>query len=403
MKITLVAPTYLPARRANTFQVMKMAQALDTLGHEVRVTVPDPHPVMSRSDSDREWDSLARHYGLQRKFSVVWLPANPYLRRYDYAYHSVRYAQQWEADLLYTRLPQAAALASLTGRAAILEMHDVPHGLWGPWMLRMFLRGRGARRVVVISQALATDLSLKYTLSSQARFLVVAPDGVDLVRYVNLPGVEEARNLLFEALTNTGHTILARSIASPGFIAGYTGHLYPGRGMDLLQSLAVKLPEVTFLMVGGEPAQVEKYQTDISVMKLNNMIFTGFITNTDLPLYQAACNVLLMPYQSHVTASSGGDIARYLSPMKLFEYLACGRVILSSELPVLTEVLTPHNSILLPPDDVDAWAVAIRKLITNDVDREKLETQAKKDAQKYSWEVRAAKILNGINDTSDGR
>ena len=41
MRIALIAPTYLPARRANTIQVMKMAQAITLLGHQVRVVVPD--------------------------------------------------------------------------------------------------------------------------------------------------------------------------------------------------------------------------------------------------------------------------------------------------------------------------------------------------------------------------
>ena len=403
MKITLIAPTYLPARRANSIQVMKMAQALDVLGHEVCVTVPESQPGLPHSGSEREWDTLAHHYGLHRKFSVIWLPANQYFKRYDYAYQAVRYAQQWGADILYTRLPQAATLASITGKPVILEMHDLPHGVGGPWMFRLFIRGRGKRRIVVISQVLANDLALRYKISKQAPFLLVAPDGVDLIRYENLPGVEEARKLLIDLLSKTGQCVLARSIPSQGFIAGYTGHLYPGRGMAMLQSLARQLPQVTFLIVGGEPTQVNKYQTDIALKKIENMVFTGFIPNSDLPLYQAVCNLLLMPYQSQVSASSGGDIARYLSPMKLFEYLACGRAIISSDLPVLKEVLNLNNSIQLPPDDVDAWVNAIRTMIINDTLREKLAAQAKKDAQKYSWEQRAEQIINGIINLSDDK
>jgi hypothetical protein len=33
MKIAIIAPTEIPARRANTLQVMKMAQALVVRGH----------------------------------------------------------------------------------------------------------------------------------------------------------------------------------------------------------------------------------------------------------------------------------------------------------------------------------------------------------------------------------
>ena len=75
MKIALIAPTYLPARRANTVQVMKMAQAMTILGHQVQVLVP----LASRdfSEDKPNWDQLARHYGLQYQFEVQWLPAHP--------------------------------------------------------------------------------------------------------------------------------------------------------------------------------------------------------------------------------------------------------------------------------------------------------------------------------------
>ncbi len=144
------------------------------------------------------------------------------------------------------------------------------------------------------------------------------------------------------------------------FTAGYTGHLYAGRGGELMIELAARLPEITFLLVGGEPPDVARLQAKVNARQLDNVILTGFIPNADLPLYQAACDVLLMPYQKPVAASSGGDIAPYLSPMKLFEYLACGRAILSSDLPVLREVLNPANAVLLDPETSRAWAAALR-------------------------------------------
>jgi glycosyltransferase involved in cell wall biosynthesis len=124
-------------------------------------------------------------------------------------------------------------------------------------------------------------------------------------------------------------------------------------------------------------------------------LLTGFVPNAELPQYQAACDVLLMPYQRQVAASSGGDISRYLSPMKLFEYLACERPIVSSDLPVLQEVLNPENAILLPGDDIDAWAAALQTLEADADLRRRLASRARQDAQQYTWEARAKKILSG--------
>jgi glycosyltransferase involved in cell wall biosynthesis len=177
------------------------------------------------------------------------------------------------------------------------------------------------------------------------------------------------------------------------FTLGYTGHLYPGRGRELLLELAKKLPQVSFLVVGGERQDISNFQAEIQVEQVQNLILTGFVPNAELPLYQAACDVLLMPYQQKVAASSGGDIARYLSPMKLFEYLACQRPIVSSDLAVLQEVLNPQNAILSPADDLAAWVHAIQSLQSDPELRERLARQARQDAQRYTWEMRARRIL----------
>ena len=382
MKIALIAPTYLPARRANTIQVMKMAQALVALGNEILVLVPG-----RKAGPLPQWDELAHHYGLRQHFEIEWLPTNPRLRSYDYGLKAIRWSRGWGANLIYTRLPQAAALASFWGIPTIYEVHDLPQGTLGPWLLTRFLKGRGARAFVVITEALKAALASKFLLPKPLP-MIIAPDGVDLARYQNLLAPAEARQALPSSLPLQPST----------FVAGYTGHLYPGRGTDLILEIAAQLPAVTFLLVGGEPQDVERVRAQTQSRGLENIVLTGFIPNADLPLYQAACDILLMPYQQKVSASSGGNIAEYLSPMKLFEYLACGRGIISSDLPVLQEVLNMENAILLPPDDLASWVAALQDLRTNPEKRTQLAAQARRDAQKFSWETRTQKILSAIKN-----
>jgi glycosyltransferase involved in cell wall biosynthesis len=164
----------------------------------------------------------------------------------------------------------------------------------------------------------------------------------------------------------------------------------------LLLEIAAVLPDFTFLLAGGEPGDVARLQEAARRRGLENVILAGFVPNAELPLYQAACDALLMPYQRRVEASSGGDIARYLSPMKLFEYLACGRAILSSDLPVLREVLSADTAVLLPPEDVEAWSAALLALRSNTELRTALGARARQEARRYSWEQRAGRILAGL-------
>jgi len=393
MKIAIIAPTFIPAKRANTLQVMKMTDAIMKLGHQVRLAVPEASG-RTRIDSQR-WEDTATYYGISNKFPIDYLSAKSSLRRYDYAWYAVRWARQWEADLIYTRLPQAAALAAFQGYKTILEMHDFPQGFFGPVLFSRFLQGEGAIRLVVISEALTADLHEKFGSPEKPPFTQIIPDGVDLIRYSDLPDPDESRSKLLPELQQ--YLEKSESHQYPErFTAGYTGHLYPGRGVHLILELAKRLPNLNFLIVGGENQDVNRVKDIVDEQGLQNVIITGFIPNAELPLYQAACDVLLMPYQRQVAASSGGDIARYLSPMKLFEYMACGRAICSSDLPVLREVLSEEIAVLLSPEDIDSWVAALRDLQDNPAHRKSMANKARQAVGQYSWDKRAQKILEGI-------
>jgi glycosyltransferase involved in cell wall biosynthesis len=395
MKIAVIAPSALPARRANTIQTAKMAQAFASLGHEV-LLIASPS-VESTSSYERavsgegrlDWPSLAHHYGLRTPFQIAWMRSLPALKRHDFALRAVLRALIWRADLIYTRLPQAAALASLLGIPTIFEIHDLPQG-GAAKLLRLFLRGRGALRLVTITQALAVDLQRAFPLSAVPvkpsalqPFLLIAPDGVDMDRYTPWLTPKQARQQL-----------QAQGVSLPErFIAGYSGHLYTGRGIELIFQLASRLPDSTFLLVGGEEADLQHWQSILRQQNLSNVILLGFVPNAELPLYQMACDVLLMPYQEQVAASSGGNIAAYLSPMKLFEYLACGRPILASNLPVFHEILNDQIAILLPPNDAQAWLDALLDLETSPAKRQTLSRSARQTAANYSWEERARRIV----------
>jgi len=386
MKIAIIAPTYLPALRANTFQVMKMAQGFVAGGHTVRMVIPTADLQLESP----KWDQLAKHYGIENRFDLEWLFSHKRLRRYDFGLRSVFWARRWHAELIYTRLTQAAALAAWMGMPTIFEVHDLPQGRFGPIVFRMFLRGRSASRLVVISRALLRALVTQLDVPQSSSFTIVAPDGIDLTRYENIPSPQEARLAVNQLVTPD------LSLPVNQFTVGYTGHLYPGRGVDMLLKLAAHLPNITFLLVGGEPIDVLKLRELVKAQGIENVVLTGFIDNTDLPYFQAASEVLLMPYQDKVEASSGGDISRYLSPMKMFEYLACKRAIISSDLPVLREVLNDENAVLLPPQDVAAWMQTIAKLRDDPERREALANCAFQHARYYTWDERAKNILNGI-------
>lgn len=370
---------------------MKVCQALADTGHQLTVWLPGEsgkgwdgsgeqdaeHP----EHASAEWTQLSQHYGIRGGFELRRLRRRRALRGYDFCWQAVRSAQREGADLLYVWPYQAAAIGSLLGAPTLLELHDRPSGLTGPLLLRLFLVGSGKRRVLYTTEGLRESLSASVRRRLVPPFGLRAPNGVELARFEGLPDPLEARAMLG---------------LQEQFTAGYAGQLYQGRGLELMFQLAQRMPDVRFLWVGGEPGAVERWRERAAAEALANLDIRGFVPNADLPRWLAACEALLMPYQHRIAVSSGGDTAESASPMKVFEYLAAGRAILSSDVPVLWEILNPANAVKLPADDADAWEQALRELVADTGRRTELGRQARNDAGQYSWTERARRALEGI-------
>lgn len=377
MRIACVSTSTVPSSTANSIQVMKVCRALSETGAEVRLWVPGKH--------GSDWLELARQYGLGDErspaFDVRWVASLPQARRYDFTMNAFQRLSAWKADLVYTWLPQEALLALWRGLPTVLEVHDMPTGKAGPWFFRQVARHRRPRRILVITEALRMRLEAQFTLPLQPPLVQIAPNGADLEQYAALPTPGEARRQLG---------------LEEGFTAVYTGHFYAGRGMDLLKGLAHALPQVRFVWVGGREPDVREWQARLEAEGLRNVRLTGFVDNRELPRYQAAADALLMPYEYSIAGSSGGNSADICSPMKMFDYLATGRAIVSSDLPVLHEVLHPGNTLFCQPDSLPAWAAALERLASDPGLRSRLGSQARIDAQRFTWRERARRALEGL-------
>jgi glycosyltransferase involved in cell wall biosynthesis len=367
MKIACVSSSKIPSETANSIEVMKVCQAFIQLGHDVSLIVPDPQPY------DLDPVTLQNHYGLQTLFDIQWLPVGS---RRKFPWTAARRARQQKADLLYAWPIQSAVFGLLTGLPSMLELHDRPSGTFGPLWFWLFRVIPGRKRILPITDALRRVMKLP------ARQTLVAPDGVDLERYASLPDPAGAR-------VELGLPCVPTVLCS--------GHLYEGRGTDLFLALAERFPQISFIWVGGRPQDVEGWKNRASNRNLTNVIFTGFVPNQHIPLYQSAADVLLMPYQKTVSTSSGGNTAEICSPMKMFEYMAAGRAILTSDLPVLHEVLDESTAVFCPAEDLEAWGAALRNLLDDEELRQRLSQKAFSRVKNFSWTERGKRILEGFN------
>lgn len=192
----------------------------------------------------------------------------------------------------------------------------------------------------------------------------------------------------------------SESSAAEGTLkVGYVGHLYQGRGINLLIELARRCSWLHIHIVGGEPEDVQYWEQ--ASRDLDNVTLHGYVKPAETAAYRRMCDVLVAPYQQVVqVAGKQIDTSKWMSPLKIFEYMATGKAVVCSDLPVLREVLRDgENALLCRPDDVDGWCEAMERLRA-DVDlRRLLGERAYRDyVEKYTWEQRAARLLSAFGE-----
>ena len=129
-----------------------------------------------------------------------------------------------------------------------------------------------------------------------------------------------------------------------------------------------------------------------------NIRLHGFVPPSDTAKLSLAFDVLLAPYQPQVITAGGGETAKWMSPLKLFDYMATGKPILCSDLPVLREIIQNNrNGLMLPDNDSGAWAKALERLSIDPAERNRLGSTAREDfLARFTWDARARRVLNGL-------
>lgn len=370
LKIAYISNAVIPSRTANSLHVMKMCQALSQNGHTAYLIVSDQSNAGNKND-------IWQQYGISQKFDLIRIKTGPFI------FNAIYQAVKRKADLIYTRAIDVAALSSILAIPTIYEAHGIPGGNWGPRYFKAFLMGKGFSQLVVISNALLKLLQqFDPLVAKKTNKIRVAHDGVDMERFKNFPEPEYSRAKL--------------GIVPNRFTVGYTGHLYRGRGLNMIFKLARELEHINFLVVGGTENDFRQRISEVRKEGITNMYLTGYIPNSELPLFQAACDTLIMPYQKKVRVSGGkGDTSAYMSPLKMFEYMASGRLIISSNHEVLQEVLDNSNAILCDPEKINDWKTAILKAERHPQWKRKIGKRAQQLVQEYTWKNRVRRILGG--------
>lgn len=369
MKIAYISGSYLPSRQANSIHVMRMTSAMAELGHEVVL-----YGYAGKQETAEE--DIAKFYGVDSnvRFQRFAPRRSPIGRELQYAWQIRSIVAAQKPDLIYGR-HMLGLLSCVKLAPTIYETHAARTGING-YLEAWLLRQMNLQSIVAITNALANDLQTHRRLTIP---VIVEPDAVTPIDYEHIPPA---------------------SISGSGRLKiGYCGHLYPGRGGELLIEIARQRPEYDVHLVGGEPTDIDRLRA--SAAGTANIFFHGFVPPHEVSTYLAAFDILVAPYQRHIAAYGGGDIARWISPMKLFEYMDAGKPIVISNLPAIAEVVThEEHALLIDPEDTTAWCRALDRLADAGLRQRLGENSRQLVRQRYTWKLRVERILNRFS--SDG-
>lgn len=242
---------------------------------------------------------------------------------------------------------------------------------------------KAADLVVVVSEPLAAIVEEK---GIPRKRILVNPNGVDVSTFHpdisdngvrQRYGLEDKRVIGFIGSFGSWHG--AEVLAEAFGLLGATGELANDKDRLMMIGDGNTMSEVK--------AQLEKYDV------INKTIFTGLIPQHQAAEHLAACDILVSP---HVPNKDGSPF--FGSPTKLFEYMAMGRGIVASNLDQIGEVLSHEKTaILVEPNDPEALAQGMAKLLGDEGLRKKLGIAAREEViKKYTWQLHVERILNAL-------
>jgi len=346
-----------------------MCQAFADNGHEVILLAPD-----RCKECENGVNNIYMYYGVRKTFEIVKLNygTTRYLKTVMYGYIASQKIKEIEPDLVYGRDLYGCYFSS-KNYSTIFEAHTPMSNALNRFVLNRLNTHKKYLKTVAISEALKKILASKQNIDVDGFF--VAHDGADeVIDFDDIAVLQGDSNSLK---------------------VGYIGHLYRGKGIEVIEMIADKVEkDIEFHIVGGIEKDIAFWESQIHSV---NVYFYGFVTQNEVTRYINAMDVCLLPNQkvvfTHGVGSRGVNISDFTSPLKMFEYMAHKKAIVASDIEVLREVLNEKNSILVSCESVNEWVGAIEKLKSSKI-RNNLAKKAYRDfLENYTWKNRARLLL----------
>jgi len=392
LNICYVAPDVaVPYFRGASTHVVEVAKNLSSLGNRVSV-------VSRRLDrSQRRWESID---GFETYRTFQGLVFEPPMSTYSSTHVDKEsrsslqrlYALYLGSYRAFQLGAEAAVVMSGRGIEVVMERETafgagaVLSSLLGvPLVLEMV-----GPRVSSLSLKRASKVLAYSTIMARGR---VPPEKLEIVP----AGVDTDR---FRRDTEAGLKVRGKFGLEDERVVGYVGTFQRWHGVNELleacKGLGPSPRRVKLMLVGPYFNEAMRFAEEIGMK--DDTVFTGAVPYESVPDYINACDVLCAPYDpslSKLRTTHGIG-----APLKVLEYMACEKAVVSTEVPPITEVVRSGSTgLLVPPGDTKSLAKAIGSLFENPALAERMGSDARQEVcERYSWNGLARTIERALKE-----
>lgn len=381
MKVLYIHNVEVSEHTANLTQVISMCKAFRSNGLKVMLLLPLPF----KGNVGETEEMLRMNYNIEAEIELSFFVnffKKKKIRKFTHHFFLTKHINNYKPNFCYTRDVNFLSRCLKAGVKSIYESHNYKiHN--GSKFLDVFLKRKLRKKtgsgnylfMVCISEMLKKYWASRGMDSDKIHAL---HDGFIEDKYLERVGKKEARKAL--------------DIPIDENLIMYTGNLYPNRGVDQVLKLAKELKNQKFMVVGGP----ERFKKELIIQakeeEIVNIDFVGQVPFSRIHLYQFAADINLGIWSKDVPTIN------YCSPLKVFEYMAAGRPIVTMGFPSIKEVLIDkENAFVSDPSDPEDFLRKLKLALNQKEKSEKLANNARYQAfSEYTWKKRVEKILEKI-------
>lgn len=365
MRICYISNSASPSKNASSLQTAKLCEYISKKGHTVKLILPNTGVKKN----------FFRYYNIKSKFTlerVCYFNKFPIgINYYLYSIFAIIKSNLKLQDLYITRNFFTSFVLCILKKKHILEIHD-----------DIEIEGRLIRFLIKNLKTLNSKHLIKIVTTTRTLKKKYTSYNIEKKKIFVLHNASSLSSK-FKKCKNKNY-----------YKIGYFGSIFQSRGINMISNLSKLDRKNKYYIFGGTKKQIKLFSYK---NKNKNIMFSSYIPYKLVSKTLSKIDICILPYTSKITVSGNvGDISKYTSPLKVFDYMKLGKLIICSNFPVIREVLKNNvNSILIDNfQNEKEWLKVINKVTNNFKKYNHIRKNAFLYANKYNLDWRIDKLLS---------